>query len=152
MDSENNVPVLPVLTVNSGTPEEVVCPDEGIYILELTGISDVKMRGFGNTDPNKLECKAHFKIHGTKWDGTTIKQFMSLSAHTSSFMYELVVALNGGERLPDGTPLNIADFIGKRCKGLVSVTEKPSSKDPGKTVRYPKIEKARPIPPNEATF
>ena len=151
-EQQEQAPVIPVMTVSSSTPEAFICPEEGAYLFELTGISDVKMRGFGNLDPNKLECKVHLMIVGGEFDGVVVKQFMSLSAHTSSFMYELVTALNHGERLSEGTPLNIADFIGRRCKGLVSVTEKPSTREPGKTVTYPKVVSVKPLPITEPGF
>ena len=116
-----------------------VCPDPDVYTLELAHVGDVmQVPDFNDPTIMKDRIRLDFRVvdynydpepdeDGTipvDWNGTAVNDIYSLSLHSKSKLYPVLVALRGGEDIEEGDDVELADLIGNKMKATVK--PKPS--------------------------
>ena len=141
-----NLSDLPPLKVQTGGDWQV--PEEGVHKVVIAALGEVRQGSFnGEIKPGYYQVRMTFKCVGGPSDGVEWKEWIGYATGPRSRLGPILIAIRGGEPLPADPDfiVKLEPYLNKPFKGVVTVDEKDSTRNPGQKVYFAKLAKASPL-------
>ena len=132
-----------------------VVPDKDWYEMELTSYDEPVPSAYldKNTGEFPLRIRLVFAIREevaddqVSFDGAEVSGWFDFETNKTGkkSIYHVLVALRGGEEVTEDDELELDDFLGQRCRGLIDHAIKPSKNDPTKMLTFANVVEVQPV-------